>query len=161
MQNGKSKVVKKDDVQSQELEKLVEEYKHKYLRALADYQNFERRVHEDKKRYHEKFIAEVLIKLLPIFDLVATMRSHEPYKSDQAINALHKELNAVLEGYGVLGFETVGLQFDPHKMECIEIIPTDDEQKNNKVAGEVLKGYTLGGKRLLRPARVKVWKKDL
>ena len=89
-----------------------EEWKNKYLRALADYQNL-----------------------------------------DPGLDLTYKELLAVLEEQGVEKIEIVGRQFNPHEMECIEVI----EGKNDEVVEEVLPGYRFRGK-IIRVAQVKVGK---
>ncbi len=155
----KKRVKKNDEIDK--LKKELEEYKQRYLRALADYQNLEKRSIEEKEDYHSRFSETVLIKFLPIFDLVKKIKDLEPYKNDHAVQTVHKELSAVLEGYGLRGFPTKGLLFDPTRMECIEVVSVSDEKDDNKVLEEFVRGYTLNEKKLLRPAQVKVGKKEL
>ncbi len=133
------------------LEKQVEEWKGKYLRALADYQNLEKRTYTEKEEI-QKFAAEnMLERLLPVLDSFELAQRH---LNDQGLALALKEWYAFLTERGVQKIETLGRDFNPHEMECIEVI--DGEE--NKVIEEVLPGYTLFD-RVLRVAQVKVGKK--
>ena len=139
---------KKTDEQSEELQKQIEEWKAKYLRALADYQNLEKRTQEETHKVR-RFAAEVVLtKLLPIADIFERAQAH---LSDIGLSLALKELAAVFNSLGVVKLEVVGMQFDPKFMECIEV----GEGENNIVVEELLPGYTFHGK-VIRVARGKV-----
>lgn len=136
-----------------ELQKQVEELKTKYLRALADYQNLERRTHVEVSEVR-KYAAEVILaRLLPVVDTLSKAKEH---LKDPGLDLVYKELQAVLAEQGVERIEAVGKYFNPHEMECVEVI----EGKDNEVAEEVLPGYRLHGK-ILRVVQVKVGKKQI
>jgi len=147
-------IMKKQDDQTEkveELQKQAEEWKGKYLRALADYQNLEKRTYTEKEEIR-KFAAEsILARLLPVLDSFELAQRH---LNDQGLALALKEWYAFLQERAVERIKTVGRDFDPHEMECIEVI--DGEE--NKVIEEVLPGYTLFD-RILRVAQVKVGKK--
>jgi molecular chaperone GrpE len=133
------------------LQKQGEEWKNKYVRALADYQNLERRTIEEKHEIR-KFAAEVVLeRLLPAIDTLKRARDHI---KDTGLDLAYKELIAVLQEQGVEHIKVVGDPFNPHEMECIEVVEGED----NKVIEELLPGYRLHGK-ILRVAQVKVGKK--
>ncbi len=67
---------------------------------------------------------------------------------------ISKQLNGVLEGFGIEQVPTVGHAFDPHIHEAIATEPTN-EYEPDTVMQEIVRGYRLGDK-LLRPAMVKV-----
>lgn len=144
---------KKDDTQpnkEEELQKQVDEWKNKYLRALADYQNLEKRS-RDHVGEARKFAAEIVLsRLLPVAD---TLKKAKDHVKDPGIDLTYKELQAVLEEQGVEKIDVLGRQFDPHEMECVEVVDGED----NKVIEEVLPGYRFRGK-ILRVAQVKVGK---
>jgi molecular chaperone GrpE len=128
----------------------TEEWKNKYLRALADYQNLERRTREEKKEIRA-YAAEVILgRLLPVVDTFAKVKEHV---KDPGFDIAYKELHAVLEEQGIARITVVGQEFNPHEMECIEVV----NGKENIVIEEVLPGYKLHGK-ILRVAQVKVGK---
>lgn len=127
-----------------------EDWKEKYLRALADYQNLERRSREEKEETRA-FAAEVILaRLLPVVDTFAKARAHI---QDAGLDLAFRELEAVLAEQGVTRIETEGKQFNPHEMECIEVVAGPE----NAVVEEVLTGYAFRGK-ILRVAQVKVGK---
>ncbi len=135
----------------EELKKQIDEWKSKYLRALADYQNLDRRSREETNEVR-KFAAEVILgRLLPVVD---TIRKAKDHLKDPGLDLAYKELVAVLEEQGAEPMIVVNKAFNPHEMECIEVV----EGKDNMVIEEVLPGYLFRGK-ILRVAQVKVGKK--
>lgn len=137
--------------QTDELKKQIEEWKGKYLRALADYQNLDRRSREDTNEVR-KFAGEIILaRLLPVVD---TIRKAKDHLKDPGLDLAFKELTAVLEEQGAEPMTVVGKVFNPHEMECIEVV----DGKDNMVIEEVLPGYFFRGK-VLRVAQVKVGKK--
>jgi molecular chaperone GrpE len=141
---------KKTDVPL-EVNTEAEEWKNKYLRALADYQNLEKRVAGEKVEIR-KYAAEVVIaRLLPTLDTLAKAKAHI---KDSGLYLAYKELETALTEFGVIKIEVVGKQFNPHEMECIEVVNGTD----NEVIEETLPGYRLHDK-ILRVAQVKVGKK--
>lgn len=134
-----------------QVKKEVEEWKGKYLRALADYQNLEKRVAEQRTE-EAKFVAKGLIlKILPIFDLLKRV---EKELKDQGLQIAIKEFEVVLKEEKVEKIEAVGKKFDPNMMECVEVV---NGKKDNEVIEEVVTGYMMYGK-VIRVAKVKVGK---
>ena len=139
-----------DDKSEEQVKREVEEWKNKYLRALADYQNLEKRSRAEKEEAWKFGSETILNRLLPVIDTFRKVRDHV---KDVGFDLAYKELLTVLEEHGVKQIEVVGKVFDPHEMECIEVV----EGKDNIVIEELLPGYTLHGK-MLRVAQVKVGK---
>jgi molecular chaperone GrpE len=88
---------------------------------------------------------------LPVVDTFLKAQAH---LKDPGLDLAVRELLAVLEDEGVKRITTVGKSFDPHIMECVEVV----EGKDDVVVEEVAPGYRLHDK-LLRVAHVKVGKK--
>ena len=133
------------------MKKPVDDWKNKYVRALADYQNLEKRTRDEMSEVR-KFASEVVLaRLLPVVD---TLKKAKDHIKDPGLDLTFKELQAVLEEQGVEKIEVVGRQFDPHEMDCVEVVTG----KDNEVIDEVLPGYRFRGK-ILRVAQVKVGKK--
>ena len=132
------------------------DWKSKYLRALADYQNLEKRTQQEKQQIRKYAAETVTARLLPALDTL--MKASEHVK-DTGLEIALKELYAVLAEQGVEKIEVVGKPFDPHKMECIEVValPAQAGGKYNIVVEELLPGYRLHDK-ILRVAQVKVGK---
>ncbi len=151
----KEKEQHKVDELEKEIERVkieTEEWKGKYLRALADYQNLEKRAAQDKSEVRA-FAAEiVLMKLLPIVD---TFERAEAHLQDTGLSLALKEMGSFLASLGVTKSEVVGKPFYPKFMECIEVV----EGKDNTVIELTRPGYTLNGK-VIRVAQVKVGKRN-
>jgi len=134
-----------------EVNKEAEEWKGKYLRALADYQNLEKRAQHEKQDIRT-FAAEVAVmRLLPAIDTLSKAKAHI---QDPGLELAYKEFETAMSELGVVKLEVLGKQFDPHTMECIEVVAGPD----NEVVVETLPGYRLHDK-IVRVAQVKVGKK--
>lgn len=132
------------------LGKKLEEFEDKYKRALADYQNLEKRVREERVEWIKASNKELLLRLLPVLDTLILASSHT---QDQGLTIGIKQFEDALKDEGVARIETKGKEFNPHLMECVE---TQDGEDGN-ILSEVRAGYTIGDK-VLRPAQVKVGK---
>lgn len=119
-------------------------------RALADYQNLEKRIAEEKAAWIKLANKTLLLKLLPGFDSLLLAEKHT---QDEGIKLSIKHFLDILNDEGVLRIETVGADFDPNLMEAVSTAPG----KEGKVVEEVRIGYTLFGQ-VLRPAQVVVGK---
>lgn len=155
------KKIKKDPSKA-ELEKLkeeldknkkeTEEYKSKYLRVLADYQNFEKRVHGHKAELKDQLSKDLIIKFLTILD---DLDKAEIFIKDPGLKMIKDKFYNLLKQDGVEEIELLGKEFDPYVAEVVDVI----EGKQDNIVVEVLrKGYKLNGK-VLRVAQVKVSKK--
>ncbi len=133
-------------------------------RRQADFDNYRKRVERERSETYNRVVADVMGSLLPVMDNLR--RAHEAEssvvstESQEFRNFLHgvelisKQLNGVLEGFGIEQVPTVGHTFDPHVHEAIATEPTDEFEPDT-VMQEIVRGYRLGDK-LLRPAMVKV-----
>jgi len=122
-------------------------------RALADYQNLEKRIAEEKVFWIKVANKDLLLKLLPGIDNLLLAEKHT---QDEGIKISTKHLLEILEQEGIKKIETIGKDFDPKLMEAIGTAEGED----GKVVEEVRAGYMLFDS-VLRPAQVIVGKKDL
>ena len=133
----------------------------KYLRTLADLQNFRRRneddIHRRVREGNEKLIKEVL-PVLDDFDLaVAAAKQAQSY--EQLIGgteAILRKFREALTKQGVEPIEAVGTPFDTDRHEAV-MLDEDSDLPDETVSAELRKGYTLHG-RVIRPSLVKVAK---
>lgn len=147
--NTKNKPV--SDVEEPMVVDEVQEWKDKYIRGLADYQNLEKRS-TDQIQTVRMFASEIVLrKLLPVVDTFVKAREHI---QDTGFDLALKQLLAVLEEQGVTKMSVVGKKFNPHEMECVEVVGGE----NDIVVEETLSGYMFRSK-VLRVALVKVGKK--
>lgn len=148
--NKKEEVVKKEEYDA--LKDLAEQVENLYKRSVADYQNLEKRVAEEKREWIKSANKELILRLLPVLDTLIMADAHV---QDQGLKLSIQQFLDVLKGEGVEKVETVGKDFNPETMECIEA----KEGEEGKVLEEVRAGYTILGK-TLRAAMVKVGRKS-
>jgi len=127
-----------------------DEWKNKYLRALADYQNLKKWSEAEKENVRKYAEEQFINKLLPVVDNLERCEHH--VKNDGLTLAL-KELHTLLAIHGVTKFDATGQEFDPHTMECIEVV----EGKKNIVQALLAPGYRMHDK-VIRVAKVQVGK---
>lgn len=145
-----AKVADPDPKLAQALQE-VEQWKGKYLRVLADYQNLDKRTQEEKVEIR-RFAAEIVImRLLPAMDTLAKAKAH---LQDPGLDLAYKEFETAFVELGVKKIDVLGKQFNPHEMEAIDVVVGPE----NEVMEELLPGYRLHDK-VLRVAQVKVGKK--
>ena len=141
------------------LENEVSSLKDQYLRKLADYENFRKRMFrekEDSVQYANTQILSDLVGVVDDFD--RAVRSSETSKDFQAlhdgVDMIRKRLLGLLESkYGLAGFSSEGDAFDPNMHEAVMSEQGDCEEP--MVVEEFVKGYKLRD-RILRSAKVKV-----
>ncbi len=126
----------------------VSELQNKYLRALADYQNLEKRlVHERERLLQES--KKIIIS--PFLDIKDDLDSASAVLNDEGLQHIARKMKDALTRLGVEELDPMDKPYDPHTMECIET----QEGKENLVTKVHKKGYRLGTL-LLRPASVTV-----
>jgi molecular chaperone GrpE len=128
-----------------------------YLRALADFENYRKRVDRDRASAAEQGRRDLLLSLLDLADDFDRALVHAGDSRDSVVAGLHtmqRRLAQLLNKHGVMPFESVGQSFDPAIHEAIGTVQSD-EHESGSVFDEVSRGYYLG-KEVLRPARVRV-----
>jgi molecular chaperone GrpE len=129
----------------------IKELEENWKRSLADYQNLEKRNHEQQQAYIRIANASLVNKLL---DILTDLERAKTHLRDEGLNLIINQFNEVLISEGVQEIETTkGKEFDPQVMECVEM----SQGPENQVIMVQSKGYTLNGK-LIRPAKVIVGK---
>ncbi len=144
-----------ENVVNEDLEKLEqekEEFKSKYMRAIADYQNLEKRSREERVEWIKSAGKNILLKMLPVLDTLMLASKHS---QDQNLLVSIAQFLDALKDEGVTKIETKGKKFDPVLMEAIQVV----EGEEGKVIEEIRAGFMLHDK-LLRPAEVTVGKKN-
>lgn len=144
---------KNQQIKIEELEKKVFDLEDQLKRAVADYQNLEKRTEEQKREIVRFANKELLLQLLPAFD---TLFLADQYIQDEGLKLSIKKLLEVFKNTGVERIETEGKDFNPAFMECVDT----QHGEENKVIAEVRPGFTLFG-HVLRAAQVKVSKKKV
>lgn len=139
---------------TKKLQQEIEEWKSKYFRALADYQNLEKRVKLQREELVKYASGKIIYELLAVLD---TLEQAEKHLKDPGLTLGVKNLWTVLAENGVKRIEVLGRKFNPHEMECVEVV---ENEKEDEVIEEVRAGYKLEDK-VIRVAQVKVGKKQI
>jgi molecular chaperone GrpE len=146
------------------LEKEKGEYMLGWQRANADYANFKKETESGRKE-DLRFASKRLIRdILPVLDSYDLAKGNKEAweKVDQnwriGIEYIFGQLVSVLSDEGAVQYGKEGERFDPSLHESIELVDTDDESKDGKVAQVLQSGYKMGDT-ILRVARVKVYEK--
>ena len=135
---------------SDELHVQLEEAEAKYKRALADYQNLEKRMADDRREWILQANRDLLLRILPILDTLMLAQKHS---EDKSLAVSVQQFLDILKSEGVTKIQTVGHKFDPMVMEAVGTA----EGEKEKVVDEARAGFLLHD-RLLRPAQVIVGK---
>ncbi|NTU72912.1 nucleotide exchange factor GrpE [Candidatus Roizmanbacteria bacterium] len=130
----------------------AEEYKSKYLRALADYQNLQRRMIQDRVESGNDTKARVISSLLPFLD---NLEKAEVFVKDPGLQMVKDQYIKLLRELGLEEIDLLNKEYDPYVAEAVEIIPGE---KENIIVKVLEKGYKLNDK-ILRAAKVTVSKK--
>ncbi len=148
-----------------ELEKLkteLEEIKDKYLRKVAEFDNFKRRNAKERIELIQTAGREVIIDLLEVLDdCDRAQKQLEAGEESPAIKEgvmlVFTKLRSVLQARGIKAMETLNQQFNPDLHDAITEITAPSEEQKGKVLDEIMKGYYLND-RIIRHAKVVVGK---
>lgn len=136
-----------------------EDLRNQLKRAIADYQNLEKRVNEGRSELTNYVGAQLLHKMLPVLDHLEQALNGVSGGERQSgwlkgVEMAVKEFKAVLQSEGLEEIDSSG-QFDPALHEAVDTRNGDD----NMILEVVRRGYKLNGK-VLRPAQVVVGRKS-
>ena len=143
----------------QKLKSEVEEYNEKFLRVVADFDNFRKRIDRDREQQSLRLRGEILSNFLEIVDTAekAVEVDHPDLESSlEGIKGIHRLMSALMASFNIKRFDPQGEQFDFRLHEALTTVEKEEVEPNTIV--EVIQsGYTLEGE-LLRPAKVVVSK---
>jgi molecular chaperone GrpE len=145
--------------ETSEVARLKEELRREhdlYLRALADFENYRRRVERDRASAAQSGKRDIILPLLEVLDGFerALQIDDAPPSVTEGLLALQRQFLRVLETQGIAPLESVGQPFNPELHDAIGVVQTD-EVESGAVAEELQRGYRWGDD-VLRPARVRV-----
>lgn len=128
----------------------------RYMRLMADFQNFKRRTEKEKSDIYAFANEKIVKELLDVIDNFerALAAGNDGDKFLEGMEMILKQLQGVLEKAGVAEIQCLGEDFDPNFHNAVM---TEDsaEYESGKVTAVLQKGYTLNG-RVVRPVMVKV-----
>ena len=150
------------EVISDEIKKLQDEnieLKDKWQRALADYQNLERRTQTEISQKVSEKTNNLLLNFLNIYEdflRAENSLSKEKINTD-GIQAVIKNMESLLSENNIKPIDAIGEIFDPQIHEAVSIVE-DNSLDDGTITQEVSKGY-ISGKAILKPSKVIVSKK--
>lgn len=127
-----------------------------WQRAVAEFQNFKKRLERDRDVDQTLMKGDIIRKFLPILDDLERALQERPQEDpwSEGIELIRRKLNALLEAEGLKRIEAEGEIFDPNFHEAISTEPVDG-MESGRVVAVVQNGYMLGD-RVIRPAQVRV-----
>ena len=147
-------------MEEENLAQQLEELKDKYLRAVAEFENFKRRTLKEKTELILNGGEKAITAILPIIDDME--RAIENAHKQECVDAveegwelIYKKLLSTLEGMGVKKIEVEDKDFDVDFHEAVAMVPGMGDDKKGKIIDCVQTGYTLNDK-VIRHAKVAV-----
>ena len=139
-----------------------QELKDKYLRLVAEFDNYRKRTLKEKVDMMSTASKDVIAALLPVLDdFDRAKKSAETEGSGEVftegVQLVYHKLYRILEGQGLKPMESNGVAFDPDQHEAITEIPAPSPDMKGQVVDTVEKGYFLKDK-IIRYAKVVVGK---
>jgi len=155
MQETLQNKIKEFEDELQKLKTEVAEKTDKYLRTLADYQNYQKRMEKDLLACEEEQKKKYLLELLDFQELLK--KASEDPDPKNGLNLLLCNLDKFLKKEGVIAIECKGKPFNHMVHFAISTIEPQNCEEGI-IVDEIKKGYMIGEK-LLRPSQVIVAKK--
>ncbi|MGA8595896.1 MAG: nucleotide exchange factor GrpE [Bryobacteraceae bacterium] len=149
-----------ETAQDDEIKQLKEQVRQEhelYLRALADFENYRRRIDRERANTASSGKREIILALLEVLDGFELALQHAGDGSSsltEGLRAIHRRFLTLLEQQKVEPIRSLGETFDPRIHEAVDSSPSDQYEPGT-VIEEIQRGYRLGDE-LLRPARVRV-----
>ncbi|MBO7568849.1 MAG: nucleotide exchange factor GrpE [Bacteroidaceae bacterium] len=143
-----------------ELEKQIEDLKNQQLYKVAEFDNFRKRVMQEKADLIKNGGSKVITTLLPIIDdLERAQQNMDKYED---VEAVKEGLNLIIDKFfklmaqeGLKKMDVVGQPFDSDLHEAIAMVPGQPDDQRGKVMDCMMAGYTLNDK-VIRYAKVAV-----
>lgn len=147
----------KEPTEEEKLQAQLSEANDKFLRTLAEYDNYRKRSQKEKEQAYGDSKAAVLSEFLPVldnFDRAANNKEASLEDYQKGIDMIFTQFNDIFKKLGVEAFGEKGEDFDPNFHQAVMHID-DENEKDNVIVDVFTKGYKMGD-RILRPAIVKV-----
>ena len=165
------KELKEKDDLLEELKEERDEYKDKYLRNMAEIDNFRKRVKKEKEEYQKYVLSEFLLDLIQVYDnLERALKAKTPAQKDESVLTLlvsedensiisgvrmiYKQFSDLLKKYNVEEIDALGKHFDPNVHQALS-----KEEREGSTEAIVIEEYQKGfmyNDKLLKPTLVKV-----
>lgn len=155
--NEEAKPDNPEDDKKQEQEEKDEALETKYLRLMADFQNYKRRSEKEKADVYAYANEKIVLQLLDVidnFERALDCADSAEKGFAEGMEMIFRQLKDVLKNSNVEEIKALGLDFDPNFHNAVMMEDTE-EYESGKVSAVLQKGYTLNG-RVIRASMVKV-----
>jgi molecular chaperone GrpE len=139
----------------------LQDQRDKYLRLLAEFDNYKRRSSRERIELSQTAGREIIVSLLDVLDdceRAEKQLQHEKNTGDlSGVQLVFNKLRNILQNRGLKPMDSLGSEFNVEKHEAISEVPAPSPDLKGKVVAEVVKGYYLNDK-IIRFAKVIVGK---
>lgn len=142
---------------NKQLEEKISELENNWKRAAADFENYRKRIEEQKSQWIAGANADLILKLTPILDNFRRAVEHSPENNEWAngVLAIEKQLEKLFEDEGVIKISpNENEPFNPNIHEAVSHEP-NEKVKADHIIAVVENGWQLEEK-ILKPAKVRV-----
>lgn len=141
-------------------ETKIEELQDKYLRQVAEFDNYRKRTMKEKAEIIRNGGEKTITEILPILDdferALKTMETAEDVASvSEGVNLIFQKFIKILQQQGLKSIETEGADFNVDYHEAIALVPAPSDDQKGKILDCVQTGYMLNDK-VIRHAKVAV-----
>lgn len=145
------------EVETTKLETELAEQKDKYLRLMAEFENYKRRTSKERLELIQTASKDVIVSMLDVLDDIdraeKQLQTSDKAQQNEGVQLVFNKIRSNLYAKGLKPMESIGTDFDVEKHEAITEIPAPTPELKGKVIDEVTKGYYLNDK-LIRFAKV-------
>ncbi len=141
-------------------EEKADDGNEKYVRLMAEFQNYKKRVAKEKNDIREYATEKLVMELLPVLDnferALAASAEDDPAGYAKGMELIFTQMVTELQKSGLTEVEAEGQDFDPTKHNAV-MTEENEELESGKVSKVLQKGYALNDK-VIRPSMVAVTK---
>ena len=154
-EKGDKKKIKALEAELAEANKKAEEINEKYMRMLAEYDNFRKRSAKERESIYGDAYTDALTAILPVLDNLERAEGCTDAEGlSKGLELTLKSFRETLEKLGVKEIEAIGQTFDPNLHNAVFHVE-DESFGENEIVEVLMKGYTKGDK-VIRYSMVKV-----
>lgn len=144
----------------EQLQAQLDEMKDKYLRSVAEFDNYRKRTLKEKAELILNGGEKTITAILPVLDdmeraIANGEKTEDPAVLKEGMQIIHNKFMKTLEGMGVTKINTDNTDFDTDIHEAIAMVPGMGDDKKGKIIDCVQAGYKLNDK-VIRHAKVAV-----
>lgn len=151
---------KTEEKSEEKTEEKADDGNEKYVRLMAEFQNYKKRVAKEKNDIREYATEKLVMELLPVLDnferALAASAEDDPAGYAKGMELIFTQMVTELQKSGLAEVEAEGQDFDPTKHNAV-MTEENEELESGKVSKVLQKGYALNDK-VIRPSMVAVTK---